>query len=60
MVINEDGSRTVLSASSLTQREAIAKQLLTPSSGAPPTGLKIVSMTKTWLGRTLLPVWWVF
>ncbi|KAM8808325.1 DNA-directed RNA polymerase I subunit RPA1 [Eudromia elegans] len=42
MVINEDGSRTVLSASSLTQREAIAKQLLTPSSGAPPSGLKIV------------------
>ncbi|NXC74322.1 RPA1 polymerase, partial [Anhinga anhinga] len=42
MVINEDGSRTVLSASSLTQREAIAKQLLTPSSGAPQTGLKIV------------------
>ncbi|KFP41128.1 DNA-directed RNA polymerase I subunit RPA1, partial [Chlamydotis macqueenii] len=42
MVINEDGSRTVLSASSLTQREAIAKQLLTPSSSAPPSGLKIV------------------
>uniref|UniRef100_A0A8C3Q0Y6 DNA-directed RNA polymerase subunit n=1 Tax=Chrysolophus pictus TaxID=9089 RepID=A0A8C3Q0Y6_CHRPC len=42
MVINEDGSRTVLSASSLTQREAIAKQLLTPSSGAPQSGLKIV------------------
>ncbi|NWH47976.1 RPA1 polymerase, partial [Fregata magnificens] len=42
MVINEDGSRTVLSASSLTQREAIAKQLLTPSSGAPESGLKIV------------------
>ncbi|OPJ70790.1 DNA-directed RNA polymerase I subunit RPA1 isoform C [Patagioenas fasciata monilis] len=42
MVVNEDGSRTVLSASSLTQREAIAKQLLTPSSGAPQTGLKIV------------------
>ncbi|RMC14451.1 hypothetical protein DUI87_09547 [Hirundo rustica rustica] len=41
MVINEDGSRTVLSATSLTQREAIAKQLLTPSSGAPQTGLKI-------------------
>lgn len=53
MVINEDGSRTVLSASSLTQREAIAKQLLTPSSGAPQSGLKIVSMTKTWLIRTL-------
>ncbi|OXB78798.1 UNVERIFIED_CONTAM: hypothetical protein H355_011816 [Colinus virginianus] len=42
MVINEDGSRTVLSASSVTQREAIAKQLLTPSSGAPQSGLKIV------------------
>ncbi|XP_010147056.1 PREDICTED: DNA-directed RNA polymerase I subunit RPA1, partial [Eurypyga helias] len=42
MVINEDGSRTVLSASSLSQREAIAKQLLTPSSGAPQSGLKIV------------------
>ncbi|NWR71499.1 RPA1 polymerase, partial [Centropus unirufus] len=42
MVINEDGSRTVLSESSLTQREAIAKQLLTPSSGAPQSGLKIV------------------
>ncbi|NXT68960.1 RPA1 polymerase, partial [Chaetops frenatus] len=42
MVVNEDGSRTVLSATSLTQREAIAKQLLTPSSGAPQTGLKIV------------------
>lgn len=45
MVINEDGSRTVLSATSLTQREAIAKQLLTPSSGAPQSGLKIVSVT---------------
>ncbi|NXO01139.1 RPA1 polymerase, partial [Rhinopomastus cyanomelas] len=42
MVINEDGSRTVLSATSVTQREAIAKQLLTPSSGAPQSGLKIV------------------
>ncbi|XP_054247488.1 DNA-directed RNA polymerase I subunit RPA1 [Indicator indicator] len=42
MVISEDGSRTVLSATSLTQREAIAKQLLTPSSGAPQSGLKIV------------------
>ncbi|NXH11506.1 RPA1 polymerase, partial [Bucco capensis] len=42
MVINEDGSCTVLSGSSLTQREAIAKQLLTPSSGAPQAGLKIV------------------
>ncbi|NXS53970.1 RPA1 polymerase, partial [Brachypteracias leptosomus] len=42
MVINEDGSCTVLSATSLTQREAIAKQLLTPSSGAPESELKIV------------------
>ncbi|NXW88671.1 RPA1 polymerase, partial [Alopecoenas beccarii] len=42
MVVNEDGSWTVLSATSLTQREAIAKQLLTPSSGAPQAGLKIV------------------
>uniref|UniRef100_A0A3B4CPH0 DNA-directed RNA polymerase subunit n=1 Tax=Pygocentrus nattereri TaxID=42514 RepID=A0A3B4CPH0_PYGNA len=30
MVINEDGSRTILSSSNKTQREAIAKQLLTP------------------------------
>ncbi|XP_006111690.2 DNA-directed RNA polymerase I subunit RPA1 [Pelodiscus sinensis] len=42
MVVNEDGSRTVLSAASQTQREAIAKQLLTPSTGAPKPGMKIV------------------
>ncbi|XP_026503885.1 DNA-directed RNA polymerase I subunit RPA1 [Terrapene carolina triunguis] len=42
MVVNEDGSRTVLSATSQTQREAIAKQLLTPSTGAPKPGMKIV------------------
>uniref|UniRef100_A0A670J6Q3 DNA-directed RNA polymerase subunit n=1 Tax=Podarcis muralis TaxID=64176 RepID=A0A670J6Q3_PODMU len=42
MVINEDGSRTILSTASQTQREAIAKQLLTPSTGAPKPGLKIV------------------
>ncbi|XP_004388292.1 DNA-directed RNA polymerase I subunit RPA1 [Trichechus manatus latirostris] len=43
MVINEDGSRTALSASDLTQREAVAKQLLTPATGAPkPQGTKIV------------------
>uniref|UniRef100_A0AAA9RXR3 DNA-directed RNA polymerase subunit n=1 Tax=Bos taurus TaxID=9913 RepID=A0AAA9RXR3_BOVIN len=42
MVINEDGSRTALSASDLTQREAVAKQLLTPATGAPkPQGTKI-------------------
>ncbi|XP_060138282.1 DNA-directed RNA polymerase I subunit RPA1 [Zootoca vivipara] len=42
MVINEDGSRTILSTASQTQREAIAKQLLTPSTGAPKPGIKIV------------------
>ncbi|KAJ8306316.1 hypothetical protein KUTeg_016861 [Tegillarca granosa] len=30
-VVNEDGSKVLLNAKSLTQREAIAKQLLTPS-----------------------------
>ncbi|XP_061446852.1 DNA-directed RNA polymerase I subunit RPA1 [Rhineura floridana] len=42
MVISEDGSRTMLSTASQTQREAIAKQLLTPSTGAPKPGIKIV------------------
>ncbi|XP_053314114.1 DNA-directed RNA polymerase I subunit RPA1 [Spea bombifrons] len=42
MVINEDGSRTVLSASNHTQREAVAKQLLTPSTGAQKMAAKIV------------------
>ncbi|KAL7976983.1 hypothetical protein Chor_008932 [Crotalus horridus] len=42
MIINEDGSRTILSTTSQTQREAIAKQLLTPSTGAPKPGIKIV------------------
>ncbi|KAJ7313382.1 hypothetical protein JRQ81_004697 [Phrynocephalus forsythii] len=42
MIINEDGSRTILSTASETQREAIAKQLLTPSTGAPKPGIKIV------------------
>ncbi|XP_054850998.1 DNA-directed RNA polymerase I subunit RPA1 [Eublepharis macularius] len=42
MVINEDGSRTILSSTSQTQREAIAKQLLTPSTGAPKPGIKTV------------------
>lgn len=51
MVINEDGSRTALSASSLTQREAVAKQLLTPAMGAPkPQGTKIVSNGQIWSG----------
>ncbi|XP_077171658.1 DNA-directed RNA polymerase I subunit RPA1 isoform X2 [Paroedura picta] len=42
MVINEDGSRTILSAASQTQREAIAKQLLTPATGTPKLGVKTV------------------
>lgn len=47
MIVNEDGSRTVLSATSQTQREAIAKQLLTPSTGVPKPGMKIVSTVQT-------------
>uniref|UniRef100_H3A1U0 DNA-directed RNA polymerase subunit n=1 Tax=Latimeria chalumnae TaxID=7897 RepID=H3A1U0_LATCH len=42
MVINEDGSRTILSTSNQTQREAIAKQLLTPSTGIQKIGMKVV------------------
>ncbi|XP_058135025.1 DNA-directed RNA polymerase I subunit RPA1 [Dasypus novemcinctus] len=43
MVINEDGSRTALSAADPAQREAVAKQLLTPPTGAPkPQGMKTV------------------
>ncbi|XP_051830346.1 DNA-directed RNA polymerase I subunit RPA1 [Antechinus flavipes] len=43
MVINEDGSRTALSTTDLTQREAVAKQLLTPAPGGPkPQGAKVV------------------
>lgn len=47
MVINEDGSRTILNTASLTQREAIAKQLLTPSTGAPKPGIKTVRIFST-------------
>ncbi|XP_063046574.1 DNA-directed RNA polymerase I subunit RPA1 [Engraulis encrasicolus] len=43
MVINEDGSRTILSSASYTQREAIAKQLLTPSTGTHRMPMKIVN-----------------
>ncbi|XP_064200211.1 DNA-directed RNA polymerase I subunit RPA1 [Anguilla rostrata] len=43
MVINEDGSSTVLSADNHTQREAIAKQLLTPSQGPQKMPMKIVN-----------------
>lgn len=43
MVINEDGSRTILSSTNLTQREAVAKQLLTPSTGQHRIPMKIVN-----------------
>uniref|UniRef100_A0A6Q2WWD0 DNA-directed RNA polymerase subunit n=1 Tax=Esox lucius TaxID=8010 RepID=A0A6Q2WWD0_ESOLU len=43
MVINEDGSRTILSSTNLTQREAIAKQLLTPCTGQHRMPMKIVN-----------------
>ncbi|XP_073710148.1 DNA-directed RNA polymerase I subunit RPA1 [Misgurnus anguillicaudatus] len=43
MVINEDGSRTILSSTNLTQREAVAKQLLTPSTGQHKIPMKIVN-----------------
>ncbi|XP_056138723.1 DNA-directed RNA polymerase I subunit RPA1 [Lampris incognitus] len=43
MVINEDGRKTILSASSLTQREAVAKQLLTPCPGPHKMPMKIVN-----------------
>ncbi|KAK1175439.1 DNA-directed RNA polymerase I subunit RPA1 [Acipenser oxyrinchus oxyrinchus] len=43
MVINEDGSRTILNASNKTQREAVAKQLLTPSNGNQKMAMKIVN-----------------
>ncbi|MBN3323709.1 RPA1 polymerase, partial [Atractosteus spatula] len=43
MVISEDGSRTVLSSTNRTQREAIAKQLLTPCTGPQRMPMKIVS-----------------
>ncbi|KAM8940163.1 DNA-directed RNA polymerase I subunit RPA1 isoform 2-T2 [Pelodytes ibericus] len=42
MVIGEDGSRTILSPTNPTQREAIAKQLLTPSTGVQKMPVKIV------------------
>lgn len=43
MVINEDGRETILSPTSLAQREAVAKQLLTPCPGPHTMPMKIVS-----------------
>ncbi|XP_075712742.1 DNA-directed RNA polymerase I subunit RPA1 isoform X2 [Rhinoderma darwinii] len=42
MVVAEDGSRTILTDSNATQREAVAKQLLTPSTGSQKMTAKIV------------------
>lgn len=42
MVINEDGRRTILSPTNFAQREAVAKQLLTPCSGQQKIPMKIV------------------
>ncbi|KAM9833161.1 DNA-directed RNA polymerase I subunit RPA1 isoform 2-T2 [Syngnathus typhle] len=43
MVMSEDGRRTLLSPSSFTQREAVAKQLLTPCPGPHKMPMKIVN-----------------
>uniref|UniRef100_UPI0037E9A883 DNA-directed RNA polymerase I subunit RPA1 n=1 Tax=Semicossyphus pulcher TaxID=241346 RepID=UPI0037E9A883 len=43
MVINEDGRKTILSATSPAQREAVAKQLLTPCPGPQKMPMKIVN-----------------
>ncbi|CAN9514672.1 unnamed protein product [Ophioblennius macclurei] len=43
MVISEDGRRTVLSAKDAAQREAVAKQLLTPCPGPHKIPMKIVN-----------------
>nr|XP_057919722.1 DNA-directed RNA polymerase I subunit RPA1 [Doryrhamphus excisus] len=43
MVISEDGRRTILSPANLAQREAVAKQLLTPCPGPHKMPMKIVN-----------------
>lgn len=47
-VIGEDGRRTILSATNSAQREAVAKQLLTPSTGPNKMPMKIVSRGLVW------------
>lgn len=60
MVINEDGSRTALSTGDIAQREAVAKQLLTPATGAPkPQGTKIVSSRQVGSGAQAAAVWFL-
>lgn len=46
MVINEDGRKTILSPTCLAQREAVAKELLTPSPGPRKMPMKIVSQLR--------------
>ncbi|XP_017278620.1 DNA-directed RNA polymerase I subunit RPA1 [Kryptolebias marmoratus] len=43
IVINEDGRKTILSATNFAQREAVAKELLTPSPGPHKMTMKIVN-----------------
>ncbi|XP_077464970.1 DNA-directed RNA polymerase I subunit RPA1 [Stigmatopora argus] len=43
MVISEDGRRTILTADNFAQREAVAKQLLTPCPGPHSMPMKIVN-----------------
>lgn len=43
LVIHEDGRKTILSATSFSQREAVAKQLLTPCPGTHKIPMKIVN-----------------
>lgn len=43
MVINEDGRKTILSPTNFAQREAVAKQLMTPCSGPRKIPMKIVN-----------------
>lgn len=43
LVVNEDGRKTILSASNFSQREAVAKQLLTPCPGPHKMPMKIVN-----------------
>lgn len=46
MVINEDGRKTILSATNTAQRVAVAKQLLTPCPEPHKMPIKVVSPTQ--------------
>lgn len=51
MVINEDGRKTILSATNMAQRAAVAKQLLTPCPEPHKMPIKIVSSTQLGQGN---------